>query len=123
MLLKYLQFYPNKTHAKLLIHGFSNCFSNGFRLGHTGPRTYFLGKNLASAELNVKIVLEKLTKEALAGRMAGPFNSPPFANLRISPFGLVPKADGTFRLITHLSYPKCNSSSVNANIFSKVSKQ
>jgi len=112
MLLKYLQFYPNKTHAKLLIHG----FSNGFRLGHTGPRTHFLGKNLASAELNAKIVLEKLTKEVLAGRMAGPFNSPPFPNLRISPVGLVPKADGTFRLITHLSYPKCNLSSVNANI-------
>ncbi|KAM4675807.1 LOW QUALITY PROTEIN: uncharacterized protein O3C94_008412 [Discoglossus pictus] len=42
--------------------------------------------------------------------MAGPFDSIPFSNLRISPLGLVPKKDpDAFRLIHHLSYPKGNS--------------
>jgi len=54
--------------------------------------------------------------EVHAGRMAGPFNLPPLSNLRISPVGLDPKADGSFRLITHLSYPKSDTSSVSANI-------
>ena len=54
--------------------------------------------------------------EVHAGRMAGPFNLPPLSNLRISPVGLDPKADGSFGLITHLSYPKSDTSSVNANI-------
>lgn len=38
--------------------------------------------------------------------MAGPFPYRPIANLIVSPVGLVPKADGSWRLITHLSYPE-----------------
>ncbi|KAM4016896.1 uncharacterized protein ACNLHF_003047 [Anomaloglossus baeobatrachus] len=38
--------------------------------------------------------------------MAGPFQDPPFSNLRISPLGVVPKKEpNKFRLIHHLSYP------------------
>ena len=41
--------------------------------------------------------------------MAGPFQSLPIPNLRISPIGTVPKKDGGLRIITHLSYPQGNS--------------
>lgn len=51
--------------------------------------------------------------------MAGPFFSPPFKNLRISPIGLVPKSDGGWRLITHLSYPRAGGS-VNDGIVSQL---
>ena len=34
------------------------------------------------------------------------------SNMRVSPIGVVPKSTGRCRLITHLSYPQCNS--VNA---------
>ena len=34
-----------------------------------------------------------------------PFDTLPISNLQISPIGLVPKYDGGWRLITHLSYP------------------
>lgn len=35
----------------------------------------------------------------------GPFDTLPISNLQISPIGLVPKYDGGWRLINHLSYP------------------
>ncbi|XP_033750856.1 uncharacterized protein LOC117335049 [Pecten maximus] len=37
--------------------------------------------------------------------MVGPFTIRPIPNLRLSPVGVVPKSDGKWRLITHLSYP------------------
>ncbi|KAM4694411.1 uncharacterized protein O3C94_004897 [Discoglossus pictus] len=52
--------------------------------------------------------------------MAGPFDTVPLNNLRISPLGLVPKKEpGTFRLIHHLSYPKGHS--VNDGIDQELS--
>lgn len=41
------------------------------------------------------------------GRIAGPFSVPHFPTLRVSPKGLVPKKNGDFSMIHHLSYP-CN---------------
>jgi hypothetical protein len=52
-----------------------------------------------------------LCKEILAGRVAGPFIERPIATLRVSPLGLIPKKDGDYRLIHHLTHPK--GSSVN----------
>ena len=49
-------------------------------------------------------------KEKQLGRIAGPFLTPPFQDLVVSPLGLVPKKEaGTFRLIHDLSFPKGNS--------------
>lgn len=49
---------------------------------------------------------KKITKEINTGRVKGPFVSPPFVNMKISPIGIVPKkTPGQFRLIHHLSYP------------------
>lgn len=56
------------------------------------------------------VVDAKLNKELAAHRLAGPFSSPPFSVLRVSPLGLVPKkSQGKFRLIHHLSFPKGSS--------------
>ena len=55
-------------------------------------------------------MLEKLAKESLKSRIAGPFKKNPLKNFVCSPLGLVPKAvNGKFRLIHDLSYPKGNS--------------
>jgi hypothetical protein len=50
-------------------------------------------ENLISAKQNMKTLTDKITKEVLAGRIAGPFQSPPFTNIQISPLGLVPKKE------------------------------
>ena len=71
--------------------------------------------NLLSAQLNPAVVEEKLNKELSAGRIAGPFASPPFPSFHVSPLGVVPKkVPGDFRMIHHLSFPK--GQSVNDNI-------
>jgi hypothetical protein len=41
----------------------------------------------------MKTLTDKTTKEVLAGRVAGPFQSPLFTNIQISPLGLVPKKE------------------------------
>lgn len=65
-----------------------------------------LVNNLPSVEQNSFIVASKLLNEISEGRMAGPFDKPPFDNLQISPLGIVPKKEPqTYRLIHHLFYP------------------
>ena len=90
-------------------------FKNGFSLNYTGPRQERNSKNLKSVAQNSEIVLNKINKEVVAGRVAGPFLVKPFENLQISPIGLVPKKSaGEYRMIHHLSYPK--GSSINDHI-------
>ena len=58
----------------------------------------------------------KLQAEIDAGRIAGPFNQPPFDLFQISPLKIrEKKVPGKFRLIHDLSYPY-NDQSSNANI-------
>lgn len=54
-------------------------------------------------------ILNKLLKEVKMGRMLGTFTKKPISNLRVSPIGLTPKDDGTWRLIANLSHPLGNS--------------
>ena len=86
-----------------------NGFKNGFRLQYNGPRISVMSRNLLSAEYNKYDTLNKLLKEVKLGRMLGPFTKKPISNLRVSPIGLTPKDDGTWRLITNLSHPLGNS--------------
>ena len=65
-----------------------------------------MSKNLTSATEHHDQLIDKVKKEVSLGRIMGPFKQLPLANLHISPIGLVPKADGGWRMITHLSYPK-----------------
>ena len=72
-----------------------------------------MSTNLKSAKENIDILQTKIDREIAAGRVAGPFHTPPFENFRVSPLGLVPKRS-SFRVIHHLSHPA--GSSVNDGI-------
>lgn len=87
-------------------------FRFGFRINFVGERLAYESSNLKSALTQPNITMTKLSKECDAGRIVGPFTTPPFRNFRTSPLGLVPKKDpNEFRLIHHLSHP--DGSSVN----------
>jgi len=95
-------------------------FTCGFHIGYQGERQAIECHNLKSALEKPDILLSKLNKEREAGRIAGPFHTPPFPDFHCSPLGLVPKKDPSeFRMIHHLSYP--TGSSVNDFIPSNVS--
>ena len=82
-------------------------FTEGFSFHFDGDLTEIVSKNLLSAIQQPAVVEAKLSKEIDAGRVAGPFQTPPFPKFRVSPLGVVPKkVPGEFRLIHHLSYPK-----------------
>ena len=78
-------------------------FTFGFKTGYIGSLCRTSVKNLVSATLNSHFTLEKIKKEVESGRVAGPFKKVPFDPFVVSPIGLVPKSDGNFRMIHHLS--------------------
>ena len=91
-------------------------FENGFDMGFRGvPNNDEKVRNHRSALENPNIVDVNLQKEIIAGRISGPFSSPPFKNFQISPIGLVPKSEpNSFRMIIDLSHPSTDS--INDNI-------
>ena len=102
----------DKVKTKYLVEG----FKNGFRLDHDSPVSSAVPNNDPSIQSHHSIVQEKLDAEIAAGRLAGPFTSPPFPNCHISPLKIVPKSTpGKFRLIQNLSWPY-DDSSINSNI-------
>ncbi|XP_069816798.1 uncharacterized protein [Dendropsophus ebraccatus] len=99
----WLNLYPNKQEADQLRFG----FTFGFFIPFILSRNPLFADNLKSARDHPEVLKEKMRKEVSLGRVEGPFPSPPFTNLRVSPLGVVPKKDpGKFRLIHHLSHPK-----------------
>lgn len=101
MLTDLLLNYPDQACAAKLIEG----FSSGFLLRFDGPRIETDCKNLSSVIGNEYEALSLVLQEVKAGRIAGPFEERPLSFLRLNPIGLVPKRDGSFRLIQHLSFP------------------
>ena len=100
-----LESYPNRTAAENLGKGFTMGFSIGFQ-GTPSPN---FAKNHGSASRGLHIVQALLMEEVRLGRVAGPYDEPPLANLKVSPLGLVEKSTkGKFRLIFDLSYPAGN---------------
>ena len=108
---KILSNYPNKNY---LIDG----FSEGFHLRYKAPPFSSFSRNHQSATLHANALNDLVDRELSAGRIAGPFSSPPFDNFVVSPLGVVPKKEpGKFRLIHDLSFPrKPPNSSVNDGI-------
>ena len=102
-----LENHPNQKFASDLLHD----LQWGCRLGYTGPRAPRVTPNLKSASLHPQAVSDALAKEVSRGHTAGPFQEPPLQNLQCSPLGVVPKKDGTWRIIMDLSSP--HGSSVN----------
>lgn len=73
-------------------------------------RSNFLEKYFSASD-HEDVILDKIHNEVKAGRMSGPYFTPPMLHLHVSPIWAVPKADEGLRMITHLSYPP--SASVN----------
>ena len=95
--------YPDKLFVDNLI----NCFTEGFRIGFSGPEFSNDVYNLKSADSFESVITDAITNELMENRIAGPFASPPLANFRTSPIGVVPKKEpNKFRMIMDLSSPK-----------------
>ena len=105
-----LQHHPDQQFAQGLLHD----LRFGCNIGYSGPRSARITPNLQSALLHPEAVSEALAKELSRGHTAGPFPSPPLPNLQCSPLGVVPKKDGTWRIIMDLSSPR--GSSINDHI-------
>ena len=70
------------------------------------------GRTQAKGEafIHVEVIDEALRKELASNRMAGPYlPPPPYPTLRCSGLGAIPKKDGSWRLINHLSAPSGDS--------------
>ena len=94
---------------KFGFHGAEICFQ--------GQRVPRFAINLPAALANPSIVSTNLEKEISLGRVAGPFDSPPFSNFQVSPIGIVPKKNSNkLQLIFHLSFPKSAMTSINSAI-------
>lgn len=93
-----------------------NGFENGFKIDFKGEQQDTHAPNSASTLENPHIVQKKIDSEIELGRIAGPFDTPPFTNFRISPLAMREKQEpGKFRLLHNLSFPY-NELSVNYNI-------
>ncbi|KAF1967325.1 hypothetical protein BU23DRAFT_293488 [Bimuria novae-zelandiae CBS 107.79] len=85
--------------------------THGARIGYTGEEAHIISKNLASAFEAPQVIEVQLAKDLTLGRAGAHSGQSPFIS---SPLGLVPKADGGWRRIHHLSFPQATS--VNDNI-------
>ena len=100
-----LSSHPDKIFVRQLV----NDLQHGCSIGYTGPQFAHLAKNLPSAFQQPSVIDATLQKECEAGRILGPFPTPPLPNFRTSGLGLVPKHDGGWRIIYHLSAPTTDS--------------
>ena len=81
---------------------------HGFYLGFSpSQKLKSAKKNKPSAAQHPSVVDQYLANEVSLGRVAGPFSAPPFPNLHVSSFGVIPKRGqpGKWRLIVDLSSP------------------
>lgn len=97
--------HPDRSFVDVLIGN----LTNGCDIGYTGPQFPHCSKNLHSAYQHPEILDSTIAKECKEGRVLGPFAAPPLPCFRVSGLGLVPKHDGGWRTICHLSAP-CGSS-------------
>ena len=94
-----------------------NNLRSGARIGFEGQRAPRFSRNLPTALADPNVVTQNLAHEISLGRVAGPFDTPPFPNFQVSPIGLVPKKNSDkFRTIFHLSFPKSGMTSINSAI-------
>ena len=109
-----LSSHPDKVFVKQLVHD----LQHGCSIGYAGPQFAHLARNLPTAYQQPDVIDATLQRECEAGRILGPFTSPPLPNFRTSGLGLIPKHDGGWRIIYHLSAP--HGSSINDYIDSSL---
>ena len=98
--------------AKDIAHG----FQYGFPFHFKGEEVDMVCKNSQLANQHPVAIDQKLSQEISLGRIAGPFEHPPYPNFKCSPLSLREKSvPGTYRLLHNLSYPY-DSTSVNGGI-------
>ena len=97
-----LKGHPDKAWVSWLLNGIDNGVSTGCK----GPHFPFTARNLTSALQHPEIVDAELQKEVELGRILGPFSQRPLEHLRTSGLGAVPKKNGKWRVILHLSAPE-----------------
>ena len=105
----------NEDHKTIFL---VNRFKNGFSIGYQGRRNIRkTAPNLKFRGVGDKLELwNKVMKEVGLNRYARPFDIIPFDYYVQSSIGLVPKDGGwATHLIFHLSYPRTDNTSVNAN--------
>ena len=90
----------------------------GCNIGYTGPQFAHCGNNLPSSFQHPSTLDANIIAECDKGCILGPFETPPLSNFRCSGLGLVPKHDGGWRAIYHLSAPY--GSSINDSIDPQV---
>ena len=83
--------------------------THSFDIGYFGPHTPALANNLPSALKHPAVVDEALCQDSDNNCIAGPYKHMPYPTLRCSGLGVVPKNNGSYRLIYHLSGPVGNS--------------
>ena len=93
--------HPDKAWVSWLL----DVITNGVQIGYNGPQFSYVTCNLVSALQHPVAVEEKLRLEMEAGRVHGPFLGLPLPNFRTSGLGVVPKKNGKWRVILHLSAP------------------
>ena len=101
--------YPDQTAADYVLTGLREGFHIGFETSSVTLRS--ASSNMRSALVHPSVIDAYLETEVSHGRVAGPFTSPPFPDLHISRFGVIPKSNqpGKWRLILDLSSPEGHS--------------
>lgn len=89
-------------HGGTLAQDIHNIITFGAQLGYSGPPTRLTSKNLVSAMEAPEVITQQLNADLNCGRVSL-CNTLPHPSS--SPLGLVPKSDGGWRRIHHLSHP------------------
>ena len=97
--------YPNQAFVSKLIQS----LTSGFDIGYNGPQDPLIAPNLLSASFHPEVVDDVLAKEVSENRIAGPYRLPPLPSMQCSGLRVVPKIDGGWHIIYHLSAPINNS--------------
>ena len=108
-----LRLHPHQQQVQFVLDG----ICHGFKLGFCPAKKLKVAKkNKPSAHQHQSVIDDYLGNEVSLGRVAGPFNFPPFPNLQVSSFGVIPKKgqSGKRQLLVDLSSP--GGASVNDGI-------
>lgn len=103
-----MQNHPDKQYKMII----GDIIKFGAKIGYTGPKQRILSDNLLTASDAPDILDEDLQAQISADRVTRLDIMPEY--LMSSPLGIVPKSNGKWRRIHHLSHPR--GSSVNCNI-------
>ena len=93
--------YPDKVFVRQLIHD----LQLGCNIGYTGPQFTHLAINLPSAHQQPMLLTQHLRKSVKLDAFLDLFKSPPLKIFCTSGLGVIPKHDGGWRIIYHLSPP------------------